>query len=242
MKKTSFFAFTTMCFLSITSCQSDNEIYKEENSLEQVNTTNKSKNINNNFHYKVDKIKEQIITDYENGIEIHNNSYFQNIQVSYNISDYLLNTEQARALKHEFSVIEDQGIQNYMSDKNYSQYFKDQINNFLNLEDITNIESSAEFNILSQNEKNRLSALVLLQKDFFEYQNEYQNTNNVSAKSPIPAELRAYLLSITIGTVAGNLLTTPPGGVPVQAFLAMIAYKTIIDSITAMAPWTIFFP
>lgn len=231
MKKTNLFAFTAMCILSITSCQSDFEISSGDNNLEQVKTTNQSKDFNHNFFYKIERVNEKIITDYENGIDIQNNSYLQNIQISYDISEHLLTTGEVNALRAEQSVVEEIGIQNYLSNHNYSQYFKDRINDFLNYEDITHIDSSADFQILSQDEKTRLTSLIILQKDFFEY---YGNPSIVA--KGIPPEDKASLLATAIAFAA--CYPSTPGGISLGYIFANTFYNVVLKSMEAIYPWT----
>src|SRR5690606_13711149 len=108
-------------------------------------------------------------------------------------------------------IIDEIGFQNYLSQQDYSDFFKNKINDFLNFEDISNIEASIEFQELTEDEKVRLSTLILLQKDLFEYSTQ----NNVGARG-IPPDDHADIAASAIGLA---VICPNPGGISIGVIL-----------------------
>src|SRR5690606_5115824 len=218
--------------LFINSCQSDNEIYNQEGEQKQIETSSFSKNDETNFLSKVESMNQQVITDYNNGLPIHNNSYLQNLFATYDIPEgVFLDVDEVNFLIGQKQIIDEIGFQNYLSQQDYSDYFKNKINDFLNFEDISNIETTIEFQELTENEKVRLSALILIQKDLFEY-----SMNNNSAKG-IPPEDLSEIAAIAAGMGA---IFTDPGGVSIGAIMGRAFYLSMVESLEAIYMWGAF--
>lgn len=219
--------------LFINSCQSDNEAYNQEGEQKQIEASSYSKNAETNFLSKVESMNQQIVTDYNNGLPIQNNSYLQNLFTTYDIHEgVFLDVDEINFLIDQKQIIDEIGFQNYLSQQNYSVFFQNKINDFLNFKDISNIEASIEFQELTEDEKVRLSTLILIQKDLY----EYSAHNNIGAKG-IPPDYLAEMAASAIGLA---VICPNPGGINVGAIFGRALYLSMVKSLQTMYMWAAF--